>query len=115
MFGGLSSAFIISGNPPAIIARGGFSGIFPDSSYAAYRFVYSASSEDTVLWCDVQLTKDGIGICLPDVILDNCTNIAGFYPSGMTNYVVNGAPMRGWFSVDYNISEISEVSCKYFI
>uniref|UniRef100_A0A6V7QXH6 glycerophosphodiester phosphodiesterase n=1 Tax=Ananas comosus var. bracteatus TaxID=296719 RepID=A0A6V7QXH6_ANACO len=105
-----SSWKTLSGNPPAIIARGGFSGIFPDSSYAAYRFVYSASSEDTVLWCDVQLTKDGIGICLPDVILDNCTNIAGFYPSGMTNYVVNGAPMRGWFSVDYNISEISEVS-----
>uniref|UniRef100_A0A6V7QRT9 glycerophosphodiester phosphodiesterase n=1 Tax=Ananas comosus var. bracteatus TaxID=296719 RepID=A0A6V7QRT9_ANACO len=110
-----SSWKTLSGNPPAIIARGGFSGIFPDSSSAAYRFVYFASSEDTVQWCDVQLTKDGIGICLPDVILDNCTNIADFYPSGMTNYVVNGAPMRGWFSVDYNSSEISELSCKQAI
>ncbi|KAM3752102.1 hypothetical protein ACB098_04G163700 [Castanea mollissima] len=32
-----------------------------------------------VLWCDMQLTKDGIGICAPDVRLNNSTDIADFF------------------------------------
>ncbi|KAF3970890.1 hypothetical protein CMV_005462 [Castanea mollissima] len=35
-----------------------------------------------VLWCDMQLTKDGIGICAPDVRLNNSTDIAGISKTG---------------------------------
>ncbi|XP_074556305.1 glycerophosphodiester phosphodiesterase GDPDL4-like [Curcuma longa] len=105
----------LSGNAPAIIAKGGFSGLFPDSSSNAYGFVSLSSSNDTTLWCDVQLTKDGIGICVPNINLDNCTDIGFVYPQNKTAYVVDGVNTTGWFSVDYNINDLSPVSLKQAI
>ncbi|XP_042394593.1 glycerophosphodiester phosphodiesterase GDPDL4-like [Zingiber officinale] len=106
-----SSAWLtLSGNAPAIIAKGGFSGLFPDSSINAYSFVNASSSKDTILWCDVRLTKDGVGICLPDLKLDNCTDITYYYPNRRRTYWVNGVKTVGWFSVDYNFTDLAQVS-----
>ncbi|XP_052142809.1 glycerophosphodiester phosphodiesterase GDPDL3-like [Oryza glaberrima] len=91
----------LSGDSPLVIAKGGFSGLFPDSSEFAYR-----SAPGAALWCDVQLTKDGAGICLPTINIDNCTTISNFDPKGMKTYNVNGAPLKGWFPVDYNSTEL---------
>ncbi|CAD5190909.1 glycerophosphodiester phosphodiesterase GDPDL3-like [Musa acuminata AAA Group] len=100
----------LSGGTPLVIAKGGFSGLFPDSSSFSYKFSYVAGSPDTISWCDVRLTKDGNGVCLPDIVLDNCTNIKLVYPEGKMNYIVNGVPTSGWFSVDYDIQNLSQVS-----
>ena len=56
--------------------------MFPDSSEDAYGFVQYASSPATILYCDVRLTKDEFGICLPDIKMDNCTDIADIYAQG---------------------------------
>lgn len=112
---GASSWKTLSGDAPAIIAKGGFSGLFPDSSEFAYQFALIASSPDTILYCDVRLTKDGLGVCLPDIKLDNCTNIPEFYADGKKSYLVNGVSTTGWFSVDYNGTELSQVSLKQSI
>lgn len=87
--------------------------MFPDSSYNAYNFVSFSSSNDTILWCDVRLTKDGVGICLPDLKLDNCTDIKNYYPGRKRIYQVNGDRTGGWFSVDYDFADLALVSCKY--
>ncbi|CAO2035411.1 unnamed protein product [Urochloa humidicola] len=100
----------LNGEAPVIVAKGGFSGLFPDSSEDAYRFVQSVSSPDTILYCDVRLTKDEVGICLPDIKMDNCTDIASFYTQGQKSYLVNGVPTSGWFSVDYNSTDLGQVS-----
>lgn len=105
----------ISGGAPAVIAKGGFSGLFPDSSLIAYNFVSLVSSNDTTLWCNVQLTKDGIGVCLPDINLDNCTDIGSIFPQNKATYVVDGINTSGWFSVDFTLNDLSQVSCKYKI
>ncbi|KAJ3707420.1 hypothetical protein LUZ61_011125 [Rhynchospora tenuis] len=107
-----SSWKTLSGKPPVVIARGGFSGTFPDSSVSAYSFALIAGSSDTILWCDVQLTKDGVPICLPSVTLDNCTSIADIYPKGRKQYVVNGVSTAGWFAVDYKNSDLNQVSLR---
>lgn len=97
----------LSGDPPAVIAKGGFSGLFPDSSDNAYQF--AATYQDSALWCDVRLTKDGVGICLPDIKMDNCTSIANVFPNGVKTYSVNGVSTKGWFSVDYKSTQLSTV------
>lgn len=99
----------LNGAAPAVVAKGGFSGLFPDSSDFAYQFTKDASSPDTISWCDVQLTKDGIGLCLPDIKLDNCTNISDVFPNGKKTYVINGVSTTGWFSVDYDDRSLSNV------
>lgn len=99
----------LSGNPPLVIARGGFSGIFPDSSSAAYSLALMTSVQDVVLWCDVQLTKDGVGICAPDVKLDNSTNISGLFKGMDKTYSVNGVATHGWFSIDFTLNDLASV------
>ncbi|KAK8468513.1 hypothetical protein PHAVU_006G050300 [Phaseolus vulgaris] len=100
----------LQGSPPLVIARGGFSGIFPDSSSLAYNLALNTSSPNVILWCDVQLTKDGTGICFPELKLDNATDISVVYQGKAKDHFVSGVPTRGWFSVDYNFQELANVS-----
>ncbi|KAK7305195.1 hypothetical protein VNO77_43096 [Canavalia gladiata] len=100
----------LQGSPPVVIARGGFSGIFPDSSAPSYSLALDTSGPNVTLWCDVQLTKDGNGICFPGLKLDNATDISIAYPGKAKDYLVDGIPTRGWFSVDYNFDQLANVS-----
>ncbi|RCV07062.1 hypothetical protein SETIT_1G213900v2 [Setaria italica] len=105
----------LSGKAPVIIAKGGFSGLFPDSSDLAYQFVPIASSPDTALLCDVRLTKDGAGICLPNIKMDNCTFISDVFPQGKSTYNVNGVSTTGWFSVDFTSTDLQNVTLRQSI
>ncbi|KAF7095268.1 hypothetical protein CFC21_097475 [Triticum aestivum] len=96
----------LRGDAPLVIAQGGFSGVFPDSSQAAFAFALLASAPDTSVWCDVQLTKDGVGICLRDINMANCTNAATAYPAKKKKYVIDGVPKTGHFSLDFTYSEV---------
>ncbi|XP_052178815.1 glycerophosphodiester phosphodiesterase GDPDL3-like isoform X2 [Diospyros lotus] len=100
----------LSGNAPLVIARGGFSGIFPDSSGGAYEFAGQTSLPDVINWCDVQLTKDGAGICFPDLTLDNASDIKQIYKNKGNTYYVNGVKTSGWFSVDFTINDLANVT-----
>ncbi|ESQ28745.1 hypothetical protein EUTSA_v10018170mg [Eutrema salsugineum] len=100
----------LSGDAPLVIARGGFSGLFPDSSLAAYSFAMQTSVAGSALWCDVQLTKDGLGICFPDLTLNNASTIEFVYPSRQKSYPVNGVRTRGWFTIDFSLSDLNNVS-----
>lgn len=104
---------LYAGSPPLVIARGGFSGIFPDSSSPSYNLALKTSSLNVTLWCDVQLTKDGVGICFPDFKLDNATDISVVYPGKAKDYSVNNFSTRGWFSADYNFNELANVSREF--
>ncbi|KAG0483232.1 hypothetical protein HPP92_011316 [Vanilla planifolia] len=96
-----------SGSPPIVVARGGFSGVFPESSQYAYQFAMSPTTvKDVVLFCDLQLTKDSIGICKNDLRLDNSSNIASVFPKRGNTYKVNGQAVHGWFSVDFTADEL---------
>ncbi|KAL2483713.1 Glycerophosphodiester phosphodiesterase GDPDL3 [Forsythia ovata] len=100
----------LKGDSPLVIARGGFSGIFPDSSLYAYQLAVVTSLPDVVVWCDVQLTKDGVGICFPDLRLENGTNIDIYFKNGRKTYPVNGVPTPGWFSVDFTLNDLKPVN-----
>ncbi|KAG6637726.1 glycerophosphodiester phosphodiesterase GDPDL3-like [Carya illinoinensis] len=97
----------LTGKPPLVIARGGFSGLFPDSSQIAFGLARQVSLPNVHLWCDVQLTKDGFGICAQGVKLENDTNIATIYKNSSRVYQVNKVPTRGWFSVDFTYEELA--------
>ncbi|XP_006300773.2 glycerophosphodiester phosphodiesterase GDPDL1 [Capsella rubella] len=100
----------LSGDAPLVIARGGFSGLFPDSSSDAYNFAILTSVADVVLWCDVQLTKDGVGICFPDLNLANASIIKYIYPNGQKSYMVNGVTTQGWFTIDTTFKDLENVT-----
>lgn len=91
----------LSGKAPLVIARGGLSGLFPDQTLAAYNAALNNSLNDAVMYCDLQLSKDGFGICRSDLRLENSTTIASVIPKQENTYVVNGNNISGYFSIDY--------------
>ncbi|KAK9099256.1 hypothetical protein Syun_026301 [Stephania yunnanensis] len=96
----------LSGGRPVVIARGGYSGLFPESSQFANQFALSTSVQDVILYCDLQLTKDGTGLCIKDIRLDNATNIAIVFPKDQKTYNINGKDVRGWFPLDFTEKQI---------
>ncbi|KAK6149377.1 hypothetical protein DH2020_016902 [Rehmannia glutinosa] len=104
--------FLIPRNAPMVIARGGFSGVFPDSSYYAYKLAVQTGLPNLHVWCDVQLTKDGVGICFPDIRLDNASNINNVSKNTYNTYTVNGVPVQGWFSVDFTLNDLQNVNLR---
>ncbi|KAE9458305.1 hypothetical protein C3L33_09785, partial [Rhododendron williamsianum] len=108
--------FSFAGNAPLVVARGGFSGVFPDSSEPAYNLITRVLGLlNVVYWCDVQLTKDGAGICFPDLRLENGSTVDRL--PGQENkhntYLVNGVSMKGWFTVDFTLDDLGNISCKF--
>ncbi|KAL0844498.1 hypothetical protein Bca101_017744 [Brassica carinata] len=99
----------LSGDAPLVIARGGFSGLFPDSSLVAYNFAKQTSIAGAALWCDVQLTKDGAGICFPDLKLNNASTVEDIFPNRLKSYPVNGVSTQGWFTIDFSLTDLSNV------
>ena len=96
-----------------MIARGGFSGLFPESSDFANQMALATSLSDVVVLCNLQLTKDGVGICQGDIRLDNTTNIAMVFEKGSKTYKVNGQDITGWFAIDFTADQLlANVSCK---
>nr|GFA06278.1 glycerophosphodiester phosphodiesterase GDPDL3-like [Tanacetum cinerariifolium] len=97
-----------------VIARGGFSGLFPDSSGVAYNFAKDTSLTNAIMWCDVQMTKDATGICFLDLNLGNASTIdqVQVYKNRSMTYVVNGVPIHGWFPVDFSYKDLRIVYCK---
>ncbi|KAG9456279.1 hypothetical protein H6P81_000787 [Aristolochia fimbriata] len=100
----------LSGQAPLVIARGGYSGVFPDSSSYALSIAMSTSVKSLALFCDLQMSNDGMGFCLTDLRLQNSTNIADFYPKGSKTYPVNGEDLNGWFPVDFSSKQLLNVS-----
>ncbi|CAH8366075.1 unnamed protein product [Eruca vesicaria subsp. sativa] len=91
----------LNGKEPAVVARGGLSGLFPESSAPANDLAVSSSSPGLTVMCNLQMTKDGAGICLSDIRLDNATTISTLFPKGQKTYKVNGQNLKGWFALDY--------------
>ncbi|KAH9306087.1 hypothetical protein KI387_010491, partial [Taxus chinensis] len=76
---------------------------------AAYNVAIN-NSFDAAMYCDLQLTKDGQGICRTDLRLDNSTDIETFYEDRKTSYLVNGNNISGCFSIDFTAEELINVS-----
>lgn len=87
--------------------------MFPDSSTSAFNFALITGVSDMILWCDVQLTSDNAGICLPYLNIDNGTTISSVFDKGKKTYPVNGVPMTGWFPVDFSLKDLENVLCKF--
>ena len=91
----------LSGNEPVVVARGGFSGLYPEGTPDAI----SSSKDISIFFCNLQLTKDGGAFCVTGDNLDNATTVALFDPKQKT-YNVNGKNVKGHFAIDYESAQI---------
>ncbi|KAL7137882.1 hypothetical protein ABFS83_10G124500 [Erythranthe nasuta] len=98
----------LTGGQPEVVADGGYSGFFPDSSQSAFDFALDTSILGTILYCNLHFTKDNDAFCVPQINLQNSTNIDELFPKAAKTYNVNGRDINGYFGLDYNAQIIFE-------
>lgn len=92
----------LTGGQPDVVARGGYSGFFPDSSMPSYDMATDLGIAGTILYCNLHFSKDNDGFCISRIDIQNSTSIKAFDPKGEKTYIINGQEVRGWFGLDYD-------------
>jgi glycerophosphoryl diester phosphodiesterase len=93
-------------NKPLLIAHRGASGYAPEHTFEAYRFAMEQGAD--FVEQDLQVTKDGVLICLHDPDLGRTTDVEEVFPGRemVRDAEETGKPRRGWYAVDFTLAEI---------
>jgi glycerophosphoryl diester phosphodiesterase len=96
-------------NKPLLIAHRGASGYAPEHTFEAYRIAMEQGAD--FVEQDLQVTKDGVLICLHDPDLGRTTNVAEVFPNRamVRDAEETGKPHRGWYAVDFTLAEIKKL------
>lgn len=105
----LPSAASADHKRPLLIAHRGASGYAPEHTLAAYELGIKQGAD--FVEQDVQVTKDGVLICLHDAELDRTTDVAKVFPDRATlrDPFETGTPKRGFYTVDFTLAEIKRL------
>lgn len=87
-----------------LVAHRGASAYAPEHTREAYELAISQGAD--YIEPDLQLTRDGIFICLHDATLDRTTDVKVRFPDRRTTRVVAGRTIEGWFASDFTLEEI---------
>jgi glycerophosphoryl diester phosphodiesterase len=92
-----------------LIAHRGASGYAPEHTLAAYGLAIKQGAD--FIEQDLQITKDGVLICIHDAELDRTTNVAKLFPGRATlrDAFETGTPKRGFYTVDFTLAEIKQL------
>lgn len=95
-----------------LIAHRGASGYAPEHSAAAYRLAIEQGAD--FVEQDLQITKDGVLVCLHDLTLERTTNVKELFPDRFRNDVSEdqpqgAAPSKHWYVSDFTLAEIKKL------
>ncbi|MGQ9896820.1 MAG: glycerophosphodiester phosphodiesterase family protein [Acidobacteriota bacterium] len=89
------------------IAHRGASAYAPEHTLAAYRLAIEQGAD--YVEPDLQLTKDGILVCLHDATLERTTNVRTVYPDRGKVEIINGQRRQVWPVVDFTLAELTRL------
>lgn len=97
-----------------VIANGGSSGILPGQTDPAYYDAANSTKFPMAFLCDLQLTKDNLGVCRTGWNLSASTNLTNILSnvSAPSTYVIQGVAQTGYFSVDFNLTQLNQTTGK---
>ncbi len=86
-----------------LIAHRGASGYAPEHTAAAYQLAIEQHAD--YVEQDLQITKDGVLVCLHDLTLERTTDVETVFPDRAT--VENG--VKHWYVADFTLAEIKRL------
>ncbi len=101
----LLAGLVLAGQPAKkiLIAHRGASGYAPEHTLAAYQLGIAQKAD--YIEQDLQITKDGVLVCLHDITLERTTDVEEVFPDRAT--VENGA--KHWYVADFTLAEIKRL------
>src|SRR5262245_12718344 len=91
-----------------LIAHRGASAYAPEHTLESYRLAIEQGAD--YVEQDLQVTKDGILVCLHDLTLERTTNVEEEYP---TRFVQEGSE-RHWYVSDFTLAEIKRLDAGFW-
>jgi glycerophosphoryl diester phosphodiesterase len=88
---------------PTLIAHRGASGYAPEHTLEAYRLAMKQGAD--FVEPDLQITKDGVLVCIHDTSLERTTNVREVFPERARD--VNGR--KTWPVVDFTLEEVQKL------
>ncbi|MEX1257700.1 MAG: glycerophosphodiester phosphodiesterase family protein [Gemmatimonadota bacterium] len=87
-----------------LIAHRGASAYAPEHTLDAYRLAMDQGAD--FVEPDLQVTSDGVLICLHDLTLDRTTNVEEAFPDRFREEESQGRTVRRWYASDFTLEEI---------
>jgi len=89
------------------IAHRGASAYAPEHTLEAYRLAIEMGAD--YVEQDLQLTRDGVLVCLHDTTLERTTNVEDVFSDRSTEIQVRGQTRRIWRVADFSLAEIKRL------
>jgi len=90
-----------------LVAHRGASAYAPEHTMAAYELALEQGAD--FLEPDLQLTSDGVLICLHDLTLDRTTNVREVFPDRFREVETNNGIVQRWYASDFTLEEIRQL------
>lgn len=90
-----------------LVAHRGASAYAPEHTLEAYQLALSQNSD--FVEQDLQITRDGVLVCLHDTTLERTTNVDELFPTRHREEIVGGATKRVWYVSDFTLREIKQL------
>jgi len=90
-----------------LVAHRGASAYAPEHTMAAYRLAFEQGAD--YLEPDLQVTRDGVLICLHDLTLERTTNVREVFPERHREEVVHEQVIQRWYASDFTLEEIRQL------
>ncbi|MFN0088329.1 MAG: glycerophosphodiester phosphodiesterase family protein [Blastocatellia bacterium] len=95
-----------------LVAHRGSSSYAPEHTLASYRLALEQKAD--YVEQDLQITRDGVLVCLHDLTLERTTNVEEVFPDRFRNDVSGdqapgAAPAKHWYVSDFTLKEIRQL------
>ncbi|MFN2513677.1 MAG: glycerophosphodiester phosphodiesterase family protein [Pyrinomonadaceae bacterium] len=90
-----------------LVAHRGASAYTPEHTLEAYQLALRQNAD--FVEQDLQITRDGVLVCLHDLTLERTTNVKEIFSKGFREEVVNGTPVRRWYVSDFTLAQIKHL------
>ncbi len=90
-----------------LIAHRGASGYAPEHTLEAYRLAIEQGAH--YVEQDLQISKEGVLLCLHDLSLERTTNVQEIFPDRYRDVDVGVVTKRSWIAADFTVEEIKQL------
>jgi len=94
-------------NKKTLIAHRGASGYAPEHTLEAYRLAIEQGAH--YVEQDLQISKEGVLVCLHDLSLERTTNVQEIFPDRYRDVQIGGVTERHWVVADLSVEEMKQL------
>jgi glycerophosphoryl diester phosphodiesterase len=91
----------------SLVAHRGASAYAPEHTFESYQLALKQGAD--FVEQDLQITSDGVLVCLHDLTLERTTNVKDIFSTRFREELVDGTPTRRWYVSDFTLREIEQL------